>query len=291
MSEVASRLRLLQAQSGRAGAVPKPAILDIRVQLRRLLGRRERTMSRPPLQPPGGREIADGLLLVEEIIPAAKTVPLRLPTIAEDPIARERLICFDTETTGLAGGVGTKAFMIGCTRWTSAGLCVRQLYLTALAGEEAMLATFSSWLPEDAVFVSYNGRSYDAPLLKGRYRIHRQQHPFEERGHLDLLHPMRRAYRGVWENCRLKTIEREVLGIHREDDLPGAEAPAAWLAYLRRQTSEPLGRVLAHNRQDVLTLVHLMDHYATELVGEGSRLAAQTRSPEQHLEARPVATI
>ena len=269
MSEVATRLRLLQAQSGRAGAASHPATLDIRAQVRRLLGRRERSASCPPLRPPGGEEIADGLLLVEETIPSTKRLPLHLPTIGEDPIARERLICFDTETTGLAGGVGTKAFMIGCTQWTSAGLCVRQLYLTALAGEEAMLTTFASWLPEDAVFVSYNGRSYDAPLLKGRYRMHRQAHPFEERGHLDLLHPMRRAYRGVWENCRLKTIEREVLGIYRVDDLPGSEAPAAWLAYLRRQTSEPLGRVLAHNRQDVLTLVDLMEHYATHLAAGG----------------------
>lgn len=265
MSEVASRLRLLQAQVGRV-ATTKPASIDLRAQLRRLIGRRERSVSRSPLNPPAGREIARGLLLVEETIAVQNVEPLHLPTIGDGPIDRRRLICFDTETTGLAGGVGTKAFMIGCTQWTAEGLVIRQLYLTALAGEEAMLATFSSWLPPDAIFVSYNGRSYDAPLLKGRYRMHRQQHPFDERGHLDLLYPMRRAYRGIWENCRLKTIEREVLGIHREDDLPGAEAPAAWLAYLRRQTNEPLGRVLTHNRQDVLTLLHLLEHYAGKLV-------------------------
>jgi uncharacterized protein YprB with RNaseH-like and TPR domain len=63
-------------------------------------------------------------------------------------------------------------------------------------------------------------------LLKGRYRLHRQAHPFDDRGHVDLLYPVRRAYRGVWENCRLQTIERQLLGIVREDDLPGREAPA-----------------------------------------------------------------
>jgi len=263
MSEVAARLRLLQAQAGLVTRAPQSAGgIDLRGQLRRLLGRRERAVARAPMVPPAGREIADGLFIVEETLSGDRSSTVRLPNPDDGFVERERLVCFDTETTGLAGGVGTKAFMIGCAQWTAGALRIRQLYLTALAGEDAMLATFASWLPPDAVFVSYNGRSYDAPLLKGRYRLHRQQHPFEQRGHVDLLHPVRRRYRGTWENCRLKTVERELLGIQRHDDLPGAEAPAAWLAYLRRQSSEPLGRVLSHNRQDVLTLAALLEHFA-----------------------------
>lgn len=123
-----------------------------------------------------------------------------------------------------------------------------------------MLSTFASWLSVDSIFISYNGRSYDAPLLKGRYRMHRFDHPFLDRQHVDLLYPVRRHYRGAFSNCRLQTIEREVLGIVRDDDLPGAEAPAAWLAYLRGQSSGNLARVIDHNLQDVLTLAVLLDH-------------------------------
>jgi len=123
-----------------------------------------------------------------------------------------------------------------------------------------MLRTFTNGLPSDPIFIGYNSRSYDAPLLKGRYRMHRLDNPFGENRHVDLLHPTRRRYRGVYENCRLQTIERHVLGIVRDDDLPGSEAPGAWLAFLRGQSSVNLGRVLEHNRQDVLTVGRLLNH-------------------------------
>ncbi len=185
-----------------------------------------------------------------------------LPWGESTPVDRSRLVHFDTETTGLAGGVGTKAFMIGSAQWMGNSFVLRQWYLTALAGEEAMLRAFSDSLPAAPVFVSYNGRSYDAPLLKGRYRIHRLEHPFESQRHVDLLYPTRRHYRGRWENCRLQTIERNALGIVREDDLPGSEAPGAWLDYLRGKSSEKLARVIAHNRQDLLSLSELLQHLA-----------------------------
>lgn len=260
MSEVAQRLRALQRQSGRSA--PSASIIgDGRSDLRHLLDRRERGRVRK-LAAPGGIEIAEGLHLVERRQPSEASRVVGLPWGDRLEVERERVICFDTETTGLAGGVGTRAFMIGIAQWRADELIVRQLYLTALAGEAEMLRWFAGNLPHDAIFVSYNGRSYDAPLLKGRYRLHRQAHPFDERDHVDLLYPVRRAYRGVWENCRLQTIERELLGIVREDDLPGREAPAAWLAYLRGQSSTNLARVLEHNRQDVLTLSVLLDRLA-----------------------------
>ena len=236
-------------------------------QLRSLLNLRERRLrelptQRQPLAPPIGREISAGLQLVESTIAASGASPtIRLPN-TDEQVPRARFVCFDTETTGLAGGVGTKAFMIGAAQWRDGHLHIRQLYLTTLAGEAAMLRTFASWLAEDSIFVSYNGKSYDAPLLKGRYRIHRQQHPFESRRHVDLLHPVRRAYRGVWGDCRLQTIERNLLGIVREDDLPGSAAPAAWLAFLRGVGSRNLARVVEHNRRDVWTLAGLMERLA-----------------------------
>ena len=121
-----------------------------------------------------------------------------------------------------------------------------------------MLRTFAGWLAPTTVLSSYNGRCYDAPLLKTRYRLARLPCPITPLDHVDLLFPTRRRYRGVWENCRLATIERELLGIVREDDLPGSQAPAAWLSYMRGGASSLLRRVCAHNHQDVVTLARLM---------------------------------
>ena len=253
------KLRTLQAQAGHASPSTTPAH-GLRAQLQRLIGRGERRLQRPALAAPAGVEIAPGVSYVEQRAHCDCPEWVRLPWGEPDVVARERLVCFDTETTGLAGGVGTKAFMIGASRWSGGLLLTRQAYLTALAGEAAMLALFRDWLDEDSILVSYNGRSYDAPLLKGRYRIHRLAHPFETRRHVDLLHPVRRAYRGRWINCRLATVERELLGIVREDDLPGAEAPAAWLAFLRGESSRNLARVITHNQQDLRSLAALIAH-------------------------------
>jgi len=242
--------------------------LGLRNELRRLMSRRDRS-SYVPLPAPSGTEIANGLYLVEQRWPADASVTVRLPWGDPIEVERQRLVCFDTETTGLAGGVGTKAFMIGSARWHDGALVTQQLYLTALAGEARMLQMFSDTLPDDPIFVSYNGRSYDTPLLKGRYRLHRQAHPFDDRAHVDLLYPVRRAYRGVWENCRLQTIERNLLGIVRDDYLPGSEAPGAWLAFLRGQSSRNLMRVLDHNRQDVVTLTCLFDRLSTDAPQRG----------------------
>lgn len=255
------RLRLLQGQAGRPAA--PAASGELQGQLRRLLGLRGATAPRTALAAPAGTRLAPGLYLVESRVAADAPLLLHLPGAENAPVPRERLVCFDTETTGLAGGVGTKAFMLGVAQWQAGQLVVRQLYLTALAGEAAMLDTFAAWLAPDSILVSYNGRSYDAPLLKGRYRLQRREHPFEGRPHLDLLHVVRRAYRGVWANCRLATVERELLGIVREDDLPGAQAPAAWLAFLRGEGSRDLGRVIAHNRQDLHSLAALLQWFGT----------------------------
>jgi uncharacterized protein len=238
-------------------------------RLRQLLARRPQHADLPipprPLQPPRfdrelpGERIAPGLRYLECRLPCP-SLPSQL--ICErpdaDPIAGDAVLCFDTETTGLAGGSGTRAFMIGAADWRDGMLRIRQLYLDAMAGEAAMLDLFASWLDPTRVLVSYNGRSYDAPLLATRYRLARRANPLAGLAHLDLLYPVRRRYRGVWENCRLATIERELLGVHRHDDLPGAQAPAAWLQYLRGGSAALLRRVLQHNAQDLDSLARLL---------------------------------
>ena len=236
--------------------------------LRRLLGVRHRVAL--PVRGPvdrevPGQEIAPGLRLITTHLPLhAPSTSLSLAFAKrEDAIDPRALLFFDTETTGLAGGTGTRAFMIGAADWHcddahGDGLRIRQLLITTMAAESAMLELFASWLTPHTVLSSYNGRCYDAPLLKTRYRLARMRDPLAGLDHVDLLFPTRRRYRGVWENCRLATVERELLRILREDDLPGSQAPAAWLAYLRGGAATNLRRVAAHNHQDVVTLSRLL---------------------------------
>ncbi|KGM56291.1 hypothetical protein N800_08825 [Lysobacter daejeonensis GH1-9] len=207
-----------------------------------------------------GDEIAPGVRLVERM-QRCEPVPEWLDGAFDRKGAlRSRdLLFFDTETTGLAGGTGTRAFMIGASDWADGGLRVRQLYLTTMAGESAMLDAFAGWLRPTTTLVSYNGKCYDAPLLATRYRLARKVNPLMGLAHVDLLFPSRRRWRGTWENCRLATIEREVLRVVREDDLPGAEAPAAWLEYLRGGAADKLRRVAKHNHQDVVSLARLIE--------------------------------
>lgn len=242
--------------------------------LRRLLQMRERRVGqgRAASTPVGpidrdlpGDEIAPGLRLIEAFLPQA--VPTAALSLAfarreDEAVDPRKLLFFDTETTGLAGGTGTRAFMIGAADWHTDpqrgdGLRVRQLVMATMGAETEMLREFARWLDTDTVLSSYNGRCYDAPLLKTRYRLARLADPLSALDHVDLLFPTRRRYRGTWENCRLATIERQLLHIVREDDLPGSEAPAAWLGYLRGGSARNLRRVGEHNHQDVVTLAQL----------------------------------
>lgn len=233
--------------------------------LRRLLGLRDRSLAPRPharARDRGlpGTEIDDGLWLIESrVADAPPPAPLPLAFARrEGHVDATNLLFFDTETTGLAGGTGTRAFMIGAADWCEGTLRIRQLLIANMAAERAMLREFAAWLAPSTVLASYNGRSYDAPLLRTRYRLARLPDALHGLDHLDLLHPSRRRWRGRWENCRLATIEREALRILREDDLPGSQAPAAWLSYLRGGASTNLRRVAEHNRQDVATLARLL---------------------------------
>lgn len=262
--------------------------------LRRLLATRNRAVAPSPRAERNGpvdrnlpgTEIAPGLRLIEAFLP--QTIPTQPLSLAfskrpEEVVQPCDLLFFDTETTGLAGGTGTRAFMIGAADWyrdstRGEGLRVRQLLMSTMGAESAMLDVFAGWLSASTVLSSYNGRSYDSPLLKTRYRLARRGDPISALDHVDLLYPTRRRYRGTWENCRLATIERNLLQIAREDDLPGSEAPSAWLGYLRGGSARNLRRVGEHNHQDVVTLAQLFlrlvqaeadEREELGLVGEG----------------------
>jgi uncharacterized protein YprB with RNaseH-like and TPR domain len=278
MSVLAEQIAALRRQAGVAGPRATLARSPVPDDLRRLLGIRSRLhglrddaglarhgKALPQAAVPScdrelpGTEVSPGVLLHErryEWNDLPVEVNARFAGFGR--VAREQLLYFDTETTGLAGGTGTRAFMIGAADWHKQELRVRQIYLTAMHGEQAMLETFAQWLHPETILVSYNGRCYDSPLLSTRYRLARLQNPLAGLRHLDLLFPVRRRFRGVWENCRLATIERQWLGVVRDDDLPGSEAPRAWLDFLRGESARDLRRVLAHNDQDLRSLAALL---------------------------------
>jgi uncharacterized protein YprB with RNaseH-like and TPR domain len=270
MSLTLAKLQQLKRQAGAAPArpvrsAPTPASpsLDHLRGLLRIRSRVEPAFERGDRSLPGS-EVAPGLYLVQEYLPAPD-VPHVLDGAFDrgGPIASRDLLFFDTETTGLAGGTGTRAFMVGVADWQGSQLRIRQLTMASMSAESAMLEMLASWVRPDSVLCSYNGKCYDAPLLNTRFRLDRRSSPLPGLRHVDLLFPARRRYRGVYENCRLATIERQVLKIVREDDLPGSEAPAAWLGYIRGGGSGLLRRVLAHNRQDVITLSRLLLHLSS----------------------------
>ena len=276
MSVSLEKLQRLRRQAGHGSGVspsaPLPPAHDPLPALRRMLGIRERSQPSVPARACDralpGDEIAPGLLRLEQVLAFDGVATQVDGTFARTGVLpTANMLFFDTETTGLSGGTGTRAFMVGASDFVPGGLRVRQLLITHLSAEPAMLREFSRWLAEDTRLVSYNGRCYDAPLLAARYRLARQGSPLAGIEHLDLLFPTRRRYRGVWENCRLATIERRALGIVREDDLPGSEAPGAWLQYLRGGDTCLLRRVLQHNFQDVVTLAHLLLHLAQPASG------------------------
>jgi uncharacterized protein YprB with RNaseH-like and TPR domain len=234
--------------------------------VRRLLQRHAQLRHDPPARASSDRdvpgvELSPGLRYTEILADWLAPPPLIETAFARwpEPVATRRLLHFDTETTGLAGGTGTRAFMIGTADWLADGrLRLRQLTTTSMAAESGMLQTFAQWIEPDTVLVSYNGKCYDAPLLRTRYRLARLADPLIGLAHLDLLHPVRRHWKGHWENCRLAIAERQLLGVVREDDLPGSEAPAAWLTYLRGGSAKNLRRVAAHNAQDLKSLAGVL---------------------------------
>src|SRR5690606_31598786 len=131
-----------------------------------------------------------------------------------------RMVFLDTETTGLAGGTGTVAFLIGLGRVEAGHLVVRQFWLTSFAGERDLLAAAGDWVDGVDGMVTYNGRSFDLPLVATRCRLAGASDRFSGLRHLDLLGPTRRAFARRWEDCRLTTAERRLLRFERVDDLP-----------------------------------------------------------------------
>ena len=174
----------------------------------------------------------------------------------------------DTETTGLAGGTGTLVFTASVARPTPAGLEVVQLFLSEPAGEPPFLHALARELEVAAAIGTYNGSTFDLPLLRTRWVMARMPGELEHPEHLDLLHLSRALLRQRLESCTLRNVELALLGFEREEDLPGALVPDAYFAYLRNGSSPFLEAALEHNRQDVISLYYLHARLLQRLAGQ-----------------------
>lgn len=215
----------------------------------------------------GAIEAESGLLVLDTVRPRYARHGWLTLSALEDPLrflpgcggkAAADWLFLDTETTGLSGGSATVVFLVGVARYRDGCLRLRQYLITRFAAEEAMLRALGRDIRGSETLVSYNGKSFDLPLLAARFRLHGLKNPLTVLPHLDLLHPVRRRFAKVWENCRLATVERRLLGVGRKDDLPGSEAPRAWLDYVREQRWRRLQGVLRHNRYDLISLAVLL---------------------------------
>ena len=201
--------------------------------------------------------------------PYGRTSLLRLPSIPTSLSARldtdparegvdfSRALFVDTETSGLAGGTGTFAFLIGFGRLDDDSFRVTQFRLRSLPAEREMLEEIADFVGDSPQIVSYNGAGFDLPLLETRFRLHGLPNPFAESRHLDLLPLARRLFLPRHENAKLIHLEQAVLRVTRDDDIPSHQIPAIFFESLRNGDHPAMESVLSHHRYDILTLAAL----------------------------------
>jgi hypothetical protein len=168
----------------------------------------------------------------------------------------EQAAFIDTETTGLSTGAGTYVFLLGIGSYTNGVLTVRQYFLPAPEQEADFWSAALAELASFPLLVSFNGRTYDLPLINNRLTLMGMS-PLEPTLHLDLLYPARRLWRRVLQSCALKSLEEHRLDWRREGDVAGELIPRLYFDYLHYGDGEPLQAVLAHNRRDIISLFEL----------------------------------
>ena len=170
----------------------------------------------------------------------------------------EKALFLDTETTGLSGGAGTVAFLVGVGYIEKGRLTVEQILMPTYAHESEMLEWISGLMADKDTVIHFNGKTFDMPLLKSRFTMNRMQDKYYELNQLDLLHPAKRLWKLRLGSCRLSNLEKEILGFEREGDIPGSEVPERYFSYLKTNDLTLLEDVIDHNRQDIVTLSHLL---------------------------------
>jgi uncharacterized protein len=194
--------------------------------------------------------------------------PQVLPWLGRSPelagLDFAKTVFVDTETTGLAGGTGTYAFLVGLGHFEGTRFVVRQFFMDEYGTEDALLHALAEELEPFSGVVTFNGRVFDLPLLETRFQIARRPFPLRGALHLDLLFPARRLWRERLQSCALSNLEAEVLGVERENDVPGWMIPSLYFEYVRGRDPRPLVRVFEHNRLDILSMATLLARLARQ---------------------------
>ncbi|MBN1615307.1 MAG: ribonuclease H-like domain-containing protein [Deltaproteobacteria bacterium] len=188
----------------------------------------------------------------------------RSPQLAEFGIADGLFL--DVETTGLSGGTGTIAFLIGLGWFDGEGFVTGQIFARDFSEERAALAYLQQISSEKRFLVTFNGKAFDVNILAARFVMNRLSDTLSAIPHLDLLHPCRRLLGHRLENCRLMTIEEAVVGLRRNGDIPGSEIPERYFNWLRFRDEGLLTDVFEHNRLDVISMAALTFHL-TKVLG------------------------
>ena len=196
---------------------------------------------------------------------------LLAPNTPQEVADPSQWLFLDTETTGLMGGTGTYPFLVGIAWWDAGGLQIEQFFMRELSEEHALLVTLAERMAARPVLVTFNGKSFDWPLLETRYRMTRSIKPSAPRAQLDFLHPARHLWRIRLGSVRLAELEKHVLGWHRGADLISEMIPQFYFDYLRGGAPEPLVQVFLHNQMDL-----------RGLAGLASRIIALLADPESH---------
>jgi len=226
-----------------------------------------------------------GRVVLADCLPPAGGAWPRLNLLASGVGARgtwdqssgqQKLLFVDLETTGLAGGAGTYAFLVGCGWFDGGVFRLRQFFLSEFGAERALLESVAQLAADAACVVTYNGKTFDLPVMETRFVLQRMQTPFADLPHVDMLHPARRLCRDDDVECRLSNLERLLCGHEREGDVPGFEIPSRYFRYVRSGDARPLEAVLEHNRLDVLSLAMLTAR-AAQLLDDGPQAAATPR--------------
>jgi uncharacterized protein YprB with RNaseH-like and TPR domain len=293
--------------SMRVAPLPAPApttLEDLRARMHAVLERHARQSperEKPPVDdaelPFAKTENEHGVLWTRTVVLSAAHRTGRAPLLAArsssahvlallalDPALAAcdpaRALYLDTETTGLHGGTGTVAFLVGLAFWDdrstpgekTGGITVEQILVRDLGEEAPMLAHVAARIAKASMLVTFNGKSFDLPLLRTRFVMARLEAP-REPPHLDLLHVARRLHKPRGVECKLTTIERDVLGFERVDDVPGSEVSACYLHFLRSGDVRGLLGVVEHNAWDVAAMAALVGLYGEPL--EGTQLDAR----------------
>jgi uncharacterized protein len=189
--------------------------------------------------------------------PDPRALKLLFPEAPEEIAYPGDWLFLDTETTGLSGGSGTYPFLVGLAWWEGGGLEIEQLFMREYSEERSLLFALRGRIADHPVVVTFNGKSFDWPLLETRYRMTRKISVPTPRAHLDFLHPARHLWRLRLGSVRLSELERHVLGWDRGADLLSGLIPQIYFDYLRGGPPERLVPVLNHNQMDLRGLAAL----------------------------------